>query len=123
MGADGRLLRQESKPSAPRHPAGQGNHRTPARLSHRHGRRASRPELETIAQSSNSGEPAGHQQDTARLRRAVARRERPADRGGDGGNEVAMMRWLAGMVLAAFALAASVHAQENVPEPDGYRTD
>jgi hypothetical protein len=26
------------------------------------------------------------------------------------------------MVLAAFAFAASVHAQENVPDPDGYRT-
>jgi hypothetical protein len=33
-----------------------------------------------------------------------------------------MMRWPARMVLAAFAFAASVQAQENVPDPDGYRT-
>ena len=27
------------------------------------------------------------------------------------------------MVVATFALAADAHAQQNVPEPDGYRTD
>jgi PQQ-dependent catabolism-associated CXXCW motif protein len=29
----------------------------------------------------------------------------------------------AGLIVAALALAAAVHAQEWVPEPDGYRTD
>ena len=42
-------------------------------LSHRHGRPAGRPELEAAAQPSDPGEPAGHQQDPARLRRALAR--------------------------------------------------
>ena len=83
-----------------------------ARLSHRHGRAAGRPELEAAAQPSDPGEPAGHQQDTARLRRSLARRERPADRRGDG-DEVAMMRKLAGLVLAAFAFVASASAQER----------
>ena len=27
------------------------------------------------------------------------------------------------MVVATFALAATAHTQQNVPEPDGYRTD
>ena len=27
------------------------------------------------------------------------------------------------MVVATFALAATAHVQQNVPEPDGYRTD
>ena len=48
---------------------------TAAGLSHRHGRPAGRPELETAAQPSDPGEPAGHQQDPARLRRSLARRE------------------------------------------------
>ncbi len=34
-----------------------------------------------------------------------------------------MMRRLACVVVATFALAAEAHAQQNVPEPDGYRTD
>ena len=33
------------------------------------------------------------------------------------------MRRLACMVVATVALAAKVLAQQNVPEPDGYRTD
>ncbi|MBN8992671.1 MAG: PQQ-dependent catabolism-associated CXXCW motif protein [Rhizobiales bacterium] len=33
------------------------------------------------------------------------------------------MRALACMVIATVALAAQVFAQQNVPEPDGYRTD
>ncbi len=67
VGTDGGLLRQEGQPAAPRHAAGQGNHRTATGLSHRHGRAAGRPELETAAQPPDPGEPAGHQQDTARL--------------------------------------------------------
>jgi PQQ-dependent catabolism-associated CXXCW motif protein len=34
-----------------------------------------------------------------------------------------MMRRLAGVILAAFALATQAHTQETVAEPDGYRTD
>src|SRR3989442_4986130 len=34
-----------------------------------------------------------------------------------------MIRRLACVVVATFALAATVHTQQNVPEPDGYRTD
>ena len=34
-----------------------------------------------------------------------------------------MMRKLAGMMLAAFALTAPAPAQHSVPEPDGYRTE
>ena len=34
-----------------------------------------------------------------------------------------MIRRLACVVVAALALAAGSHAQQNVPEPDGYRTD
>ena len=49
--------------------------RPAAGLSHRHGRAAGRPELEAAAQPPDPGEPAGHQQDTARLRRSLARRE------------------------------------------------
>ncbi len=47
-----------------------------------------------LAQPPDPGEPAGDQQDPARLRRSAARRERPADRRGDG-DEVAMRRRLA----------------------------
>ena len=43
------------------------------------GVRRSRSELETVAQPPDPGEPAGDQQDPARLWRAVARRERSAD--------------------------------------------
>ena len=92
----------------------------PARLSHRHGGAAGRPELETDAQPSDPGEPAGHQQDTARIRRPPAGRERPADRRG-GDEKVAMRSKFAGLVLAAFV--ATAHAQEKISEPDGYRTE
>ncbi len=34
-----------------------------------------------------------------------------------------MMRKLAGLMLAAFALTAPAPAQETAPEPDGYRTE
>src|SRR5205807_1945804 len=68
------------------------------------------------------GEPAGHQQDPARLRRALARRERSADRRGDG-DEVAMSRKLAATILAALVIATQAGAQGSVPEPEGYRTD
>lgn len=34
-----------------------------------------------------------------------------------------MIRRLACAVVATFALAASAHAQQDVPEPEGYRTD
>ncbi len=34
-----------------------------------------------------------------------------------------MMRKLAGLMLAAFALTAPAPAQDSVPEPDGYRTE
>ena len=34
-----------------------------------------------------------------------------------------MIRRLACAVVAALALAAGAHAQQNAPEPDGYRTD
>ena len=33
------------------------------------------------------------------------------------------MRRLAGVLVAILAFAAEAHAQQNVPEPDGYRTD
>src|SRR5262249_24989883 len=122
LGSDGRLLRQEGKPAAPCHAAGQGNDGTAAGLSHRHGRPRRRPELEAAAQPPDSGEPAGHQQDPARLRRALARRERPAHRRGDG-DQVAMSGKLAVAALAALLLAAPAHAQINVAEPDDYRTD
>ena len=75
VGADGGLLRQEGEPAAPCHAARQGNDRTAARLSHRHGRAQRRSELEAAAQPADPGEPAGDQQDPARLRRSLARRE------------------------------------------------
>ena len=34
-----------------------------------------------------------------------------------------MRRKFASLILAALALLASAHAQENAPEPEGYRTD
>ena len=34
-----------------------------------------------------------------------------------------MIRRLAGVLLGAFLVATPAHAQEDVPEPDGYRTD
>src|SRR6202020_189235 len=44
------------------------------------------------------------------------------DHGGDG-DEVAMIRHAAGVVLALIALGGAIHAEELVPEPGGYRTD
>src|SRR5207244_13170405 len=67
-------------------------------------------------------EPARHQQGSAGLRRALARRERPADRRGDR-NESAMKDTLAGLILAAFTFIVSTSAQESPPEPDGYRME
>ena len=77
------------------------------------GVRRGRPELEAAAQPPDPGEPAGHQQDPARFRRSLARRERPADRRGDG-DEVAMMR----AACVRWSLRPShsrppAHAQEN----------
>src|SRR5262249_11744593 len=122
VGADRRFLREEREPAASRHAACQGSDRAAAGLSHRHGRPPGRPELEAAAQPPDPGESAGHQPDPGRFRRALARRERPADRRGDG-DEVAMNWKPAVIVLAAFVFAAQAHAQGSVPEPDGYRTD
>ena len=87
------------------------------------GVRPRRPELEAAAQSADPGKSAGDQQDPARLRRSLARRERPAARFGDR-NEIAMMRELAGLVLAMIAIdGRSSCAANALPEPDQYRTE
>src|SRR4029077_14193200 len=39
------------------------------------------------------------------------------------GDEVAMRRRLPAIILAAIVFAATVHAQETVPEPQDYRTE
>ena len=119
-GTDGRLLRQAGEPAAARDAAGEGENRAATGVPHRHGRARRRPELEAAAEPNDRGEPACHQQDPARLRRAAARRERPADRGRDG-HEGAMRRALAGLMLAA--LTSTAAAQERPPEPDGYRVE
>ena len=62
--------------------AGEGTRRPAHELSHRHGRASGGPELEAAAQPADPGEPARDQPDPARLRRAAARRQRPADHRG-----------------------------------------
>ena len=115
VGTDGGLLCEEGEPAAPCHAAREGNDRPATGVSHRHGRARRRPELEAAAQPHDPGEPARHQQDPDRLRRALARRERPAARRRDR-NESAMRNALAGLILAAFTfIAAGIGAGKSRP--------
>ena len=79
-----------------------------------------RPPTRTGSGSStpDPGEPGRDQQDPARLRRAAARRERPAARCGDG-QEVAMRRRVAAALVAAVLVAPAFAQQQEPFEPEG----
>src|SRR5262245_923201 len=73
LGPNGRLLRPTGDPGGSRRATGQGDDRSPPRLSHCHGRAVRRSGLETRAQSRHPRESARHQQAAAELRRAAPR--------------------------------------------------